>query len=86
MAFFETNPTQLQHASGDTVPIFLIHDGGGTIFQYFLLGDLSRDVYGIYDPKFECESGWEGGMIEMAQEYLKLIKATRRAGPIFLGG
>lgn len=86
MALLETNPTQLQLASGDAIPLFLIHDGGGTIIQYFMLGNLNRNAYGIHDPKFECENNWEGGMVEMAQEYIKLIRAIRGAGPIFLGG
>ncbi|KAF9700266.1 hypothetical protein EKO04_001730 [Ascochyta lentis] len=86
MALLETNPTQLQYSSGDKIPLFLIHDGGGTIFKYFLLGDIGRSVYGIQDPKFDCENNWEGGIIEMAQEYLTLIKAIRGTGPIFLGG
>ncbi|KAF2181422.1 alpha/beta-hydrolase [Zopfia rhizophila CBS 207.26] len=86
MTLLETNPTQLQHASGNATPLFLIHDGGGTIFKYFLLGGLGRNVYGIQDPKFECDDGWEGGIVEMAQEYITFIKAIKRAGPILLGG
>jgi len=82
----ETNPTQLQHASGNSTPLFLIHDGGGTIFNYFMLGDLGRDVYGIQDPKFECDVGWEGGIVEMAREYITRIKTIKKAGPIILGG
>lgn len=86
MALLETNPTQLQHASGNATPLFLIHDGGGTIFKYFLFGDLGRNVYGIHDPKFECDDDWEGGIVEMAQEYITFIKAIKGTGPILLGG
>jgi len=86
MALLETNPIQLQHASGNATPLFLIHDGGGTILKYFLLGSLDRNVYGIYDPKFDREDGWEGGIVEMAQEYITFIKAIKGTGPILLGG
>lgn len=86
MALLETSPTELQHAPGNAIPLFLIHDGGGTIIKYSPLGDLGRNVYGIQDPKVESDDGWKGGMIEMAQKYITFIKSIRREGPIFLGG
>lgn len=85
----DTNPTQLQHApaaSRSATPLFLLHDGGGTIFNYFMLGDLDRDVYGIHDTKFDTDEGWQGGLTEMASLYVSLIRSVRRTGPILLGG
>ncbi|KAF2462702.1 alpha/beta-hydrolase [Lindgomyces ingoldianus] len=86
MTFLEANPIQLQNAPGNAAPLFLIHDGGGTIFNYFMLGDLGRSVYGIHDPKFESDDGWAGGIAEMAQEYITFIRTVRKKGPIVLGG
>ncbi|EPE34338.1 alpha/beta-Hydrolase [Glarea lozoyensis ATCC 20868] len=67
-------------------PLFLIHDGGGTVFSYFLLESLGRTVYGISNPNFETESTWENGIASMAEYYVNLIKATYPSGHILLGG
>ncbi|KAM7189111.1 hypothetical protein V8F33_010232, partial [Rhypophila sp. PSN 637] len=69
------NPTPIQRAPtcSSQAPLFLIHDGGGTIFNYFLLGPLGRAVWGIYNPRFESGGRWEGGVSQMASEYLALI-------------
>jgi hypothetical protein len=67
-------------------PLFLIHDGGGTVFSYFLLGSLGRTVYGISNPSFETELTWANGIASMAEYYVKLIKATCPSGDILLGG
>jgi hypothetical protein len=85
----DTNPTQLQQAPAgkrSAAPLFLLHDGGGTIFNYFMLGNLNRDVYGIHDTKFDTDEGWEGGLREMASLYVSLVKSVRKTGPILLGG
>jgi thioesterase domain-containing protein len=85
----DTNPTQIQQAPAwntSATPLFLLHDGGGTIFNYFMLGNLGRDVYGIHDTKFDTEEGWKGGLTEMASLYVSLIKSVRVTGPILLGG
>ncbi|KAI9708853.1 MAG: putative secondary metabolism biosynthetic enzyme [Candelaria pacifica] len=67
-------------------PLILIHDGGGTIFQYFLLAPLSRPVYGIMNPHFETGNSWPGGLHEMATNYAKLIQTAIPSGQILLGG
>nr|WOZ30807.1 McfM [Coleophoma empetri] len=67
-------------------PLFLIHDGGGTVFSYFLLGSLGRNVYGISNPHFGTELTWENGIASMAECYAKLIKAAYPSGNILLGG
>ena len=68
------------------VPLLLIHDGGGTVVSYRVLGPLDCDIYAISDPRFEDGRPWEGGMREMAATYLKLIKEKFRGKEILLGG
>ncbi|KAF2147675.1 alpha/beta-hydrolase [Myriangium duriaei CBS 260.36] len=78
---------EIQHPPfGNNTPLFLIHDGGGTIFNYFLLGSLKRQVYGIANSHFDSGEPWEGGMHGMAREYASYIESTVSSGPIILGG
>lgn len=68
------NPTLLQdppHA--DTEPLFLIHDGSGSIRSYEHILPLQRQVWGIYNPRDGSEKKWEGGIISMAKSYTELI-------------
>lgn len=44
-----TNPELLQHKA-DTLPLMLIHDGGGTALAYRLLGDVGHTVLGVHCP------------------------------------
>ena len=67
-------------------PLFLLHDGGGTIFSYFLLKPLNRPIYGIANPKVEQGQNWDGGLHQMAAEYLKVIKEVAAGRPVLLGG
>lgn len=68
-------------------PLVLIHDGGGTIFSYYCLGDLGRPVHGIANPHFESGAVWEGGLPEMARRYLGYVKAAvPDGGDVILGG
>ncbi|KAL2851010.1 Alpha/Beta hydrolase protein [Aspergillus pseudoustus] len=80
------NPILIQPGPAAATPLFLLHDGGGTIFNYFMLGDLDRPVYGIQDPKFGTADQWEGGMEEMARLYISFIRSAVPQGPILLGG
>jgi pimeloyl-ACP methyl ester carboxylesterase len=83
------SPDLLGHASPWTrepIPLVLIHDGGGTIFSYYCLGELDRPVHGIPNPHYTSGSSWEGGIPEMAAHYLKLIKSAVPSGDILLGG
>ncbi|KAF2225407.1 Alpha/Beta hydrolase protein [Elsinoe ampelina] len=66
-------------------PLFLIHDGGGTIFSYHLLDDLSRPVYGISNPNFETGEPWSS-MSEVAELYASFIRDVHPSGHILLGG
>ena len=86
---FQTNPsiiqkTPLKHSK--SLPLFLIHDGGGTTFAYSCLGPLNRTVYGIQNPRFYSGRAWSGGIAEMAKVYANLIRSVVSAGPILLGG
>ncbi|KAH6889740.1 Alpha/Beta hydrolase protein [Thelonectria olida] len=61
-------------AGGRAVPVFLIHDGGGTTFAYHCLDPLQRPVYGIHNPHFRTQEIFEGGIAEMGRLYSKYIK------------
>lgn len=81
--------TQIQRRPRDgqtTLPLVLIHDSSGLGFNYHLLDDLRRDVYGIEDPLFGTESAWAGGIPEMAKVYASAVMATIGERPIILGG
>lgn len=68
------------------LPLVLIHDGGGTTTGFWALESLNRDVWVIHNPHFWSEEPWEGGMDEMAQHYIGLLKDAGIKGTILLGG
>ncbi|CAH0021011.1 unnamed protein product [Clonostachys rhizophaga] len=83
------NPTVIQPAppkQANRTPLVLIHDGSGLIFSYFWLGTLGRAVYGISNPNFETGGGREGGLPQMARDYISLIKSVMPSGKVLLGG
>ena len=85
------NPTQVQFTpsskrANPPLPLVLIHDGGGTTFSYFMLGNLRREVWAIHNPRHWTAEPWQGGISEMAAEYIDLIHAAGIRGPILLGG
>ncbi|KAG9498346.1 putative secondary metabolism biosynthetic enzyme [Fusarium musae] len=72
----ETNPETIQPAvsqEDEAVAVFLIHDGGGTIFSYHCLAPLHRPVYGIYNPNFSSGEPFDGGLCDMARFYVDLV-------------
>lgn len=69
-----------------TLPLVLIHDSSGLAFNYHLLDDLNRDVYGIGDPLFGTDRAWQGGIPEMAKVYAAAVLERIGEGPILLGG
>ena len=85
---FGDNPVIIQQErfQASSVPLFLIHDGGGTITSYYSFGDLGRDLYGIYNPRFQDGEKWTGNIVEMAQEYVEMIKSIDPGNRIMLGG
>ncbi|EGS17514.1 uncharacterized protein CTHT_0068440 [Thermochaetoides thermophila DSM 1495] len=66
--------TNVWNRSAPPAPLVLVHDGGGTTFCYHFLGYLGRPVYGIDNPHYDSGKAWEGGIPEMAREYLKPSK------------
>lgn len=92
---FTTNPNLIQDPppsgpGSPPTPLILIHDGGGTIFSYYFLGDLGRSVHGIANPHYESGQRWEGGIPEMARHYLQFVKDAvgpeGGGGDVILGG
>lgn len=76
-------------SSAASIPLVLIHDGGGTVFNYWTLGPLHRQMYAISDPAFDSGAGWkgwEGGLKQMAELYCKQIRSEIGKGNILLGG
>ncbi|KAF2721126.1 alpha/beta-hydrolase, partial [Polychaeton citri CBS 116435] len=67
-------------------PLVLIHDGGGTAFNYHLLGPLERNVFAISNPHFDSGEPWSGGLPEMAVCYAKMIEMEVANGPVIIGG
>lgn len=94
MSLFELNmqnPVIIQVAGERNVfqvpsPLALFHDGGGTLFSYFLLESLGRDVFGFAHPGVVSGQHWEGSIAEMGAYYYKQMKACMKPGKIVLGG
>lgn len=88
------NPSQVQSrpfdeqkdSSKSSLPLVLLHDGGGTTFGYWMLDNLDRDVWAIHNPHFWNGQPWEGGVNEMARHYIGLLQNEAIRGPILLGG
>ncbi|TPX18300.1 uncharacterized protein E0L32_011798 [Thyridium curvatum] len=88
---FDSNPNLVQDpmpgtAASRATPLVLFHDGGGTVFSYYLLEDLGRPVYGIANPRFYSGEPWEGGLPEMARHYIGYIREAVPPGPVLVGG
>ncbi|KAL2017113.1 hypothetical protein VTK56DRAFT_2585 [Thermocarpiscus australiensis] len=94
---FDSNPNLIQDSpapgnkslwstENNTTPLVLIHDGGGTIFSYYCLGELGRPLFGIANPRFYSGGAWEGGIPQMARHYLDFIKSAVPRGNVIIGG
>ncbi|KAK2755920.1 putative secondary metabolism biosynthetic enzyme [Arachnomyces sp. PD_36] len=79
-------PAPQQKRENSPTPLVLIHDGSGTTFSYFILGDLQREVWAIHNPYHDRSMPLEGGINEMARHYIDLMQAAGISGRIFLGG
>ena len=86
----DQNPLLVQYAPvgnrRTSPPLILIHDGGGTTFAYFSLGNLDREVWALHNPHYFTAEPWEGGMEAMAHHYIRLIQDAGFTGEILLGG
>jgi hypothetical protein len=85
------NPSKVQSQSfigeGDaSLPLVLLHDGGGTTFGYWMLDSLNRDVWAVHNPRFWTGQPWDGGVNEMARHYITLLRNEGIHGAILLGG
>jgi hypothetical protein len=69
-----------------TLPLILLHDGGGTIFQYFFLGPLNRETYAIASPYFESENRPNRGISQLAAEYIQAIRRETQHKSFIIGG
>ncbi|KAK4240168.1 hypothetical protein C8A03DRAFT_13475 [Achaetomium macrosporum] len=94
-SMFEENPNIVQDGPPEhtimpwtkkPTPLVLIHDGGGTIFSYYCLGDLGRPVFGIANPNYPSGESWVGGIPEMARRYIEFIKLAVPRGDLIIGG
>ena len=72
--------------TGDSIPLILFHDAGGTIFQYLLLEDLQRPVYGMANSRFDSGGNWDHGIREMGVVYAHKIRSVINSGKVILGG
>lgn len=70
----------------DCTPLVLIHDGSGMTFQYYMLQIQDRPVYAITNPYFSDGSTPEGGVTQLALEYIKAIDADLGDVEIIVGG
>ncbi|KAK0636371.1 Alpha/Beta hydrolase protein [Bombardia bombarda] len=90
MTMFDENPCVIQDQPATPwlgkTPLVLIHDGGGTVFSYHLIGPLKRRVFGISNPCYTTGSTWDGGINQMANHYYDLIKKIIPFGKVILGG
>lgn len=87
----DTNPALVQEGRrklASAIPLVLIHDGGGTTFGYYTLGDLTpeRELWAIHNPDFKRSRPYPLTMEEMAKNYINLIQSSGIKGPIYLGG
>jgi thioesterase domain-containing protein len=82
----QPNPALIQKGDPSRIPLFLIHDAGGTISHYYKLENIDRPVYTIYNPWLQSETRWEGGSMRFVIEYIKLIKSVVSSGEILVGG
>lgn len=68
------NPEMIQDKPhSDSLPMVLIHDGGGTALAYRLLGDLGRTLLGIHNPGIKEGKGI-AGIRHAADQYASYIR------------
>jgi hypothetical protein len=79
-------PTLIQKGDATRTPLFLLHDAGGTIFNYYKIETIGRPIYAIRNPWLKCEERWVGGASKFVNEYIELIKKVVSAGEILVGG
>ncbi|KAI2616962.1 alpha/beta-hydrolase [Hypomontagnella submonticulosa] len=87
---YVTNPALIYQGPSSRpprVPLILVHDGGGTHFNYHLLDPIDRPLWGIENARLHDGGWWEGGIPQMAGHYIELLgKILPYGGDILLGG
>jgi pimeloyl-ACP methyl ester carboxylesterase len=83
------NPELIQERPG-TLPIMLIHDGGGTALAYRLLGNIGRTVLGVHSPGLHEGKGIVS-IRHAANQYAYLARQwldqhSSRCGRLLVGG
>lgn len=76
-------------ATGNKIPIFLIHPIGGSIFWYKALAkhlDEDMPLYGLQDPGLEHTEFFFTSIEHMASTYIKVIQRIQPHGPYIIGG
>lgn len=82
-------PTALATGSADQIPLFLFHDGGGTVGMYKRLGNLGPvncSLFGIANPQLTGGSHWAFSLVDMAAHYATMIFSVSKGEAIVLGG
>ncbi len=85
----QTNPSLIQPGDPshpNRAPLFLIHDAGGAVFNYYKLAPLGRPVYSIHNPWFRNKTKWDGGALMFVHKYIELIKSVVPRGDVLVGG
>ncbi|EDN93375.1 hypothetical protein SS1G_09241 [Sclerotinia sclerotiorum 1980 UF-70] len=83
------NPVLIQKAARrykSAIPLFLFHDGGGTVLPYYFLESLNRNVWGISYPHLNDGGIFENGIKGMGEFYAGLIRGKVSRGKVLLGG
>ncbi|TGO07026.1 hypothetical protein BTUL_0345g00030 [Botrytis tulipae] len=82
------NPVLIQKAPRrykSAIPLFLFHDGGGTVLPYNFLESLSRNVWGISCPHLNDGGTFESGIKGMGELYAGYIRGKVSRGKVLLG-
>ncbi|CAD6448955.1 e9ace0ac-dd26-4b35-b68d-f03de30a661a [Sclerotinia trifoliorum] len=83
------NPVLIQKAARrykSAIPLFLFHDGGGTVLPYYFLESLNRNVWGISYPHLNDGGIFEDGIKGMGELYAGMIRGKVSRGKVLLGG
>jgi len=77
------------HAGGSAAPFFCVHSLGANLVSYQSLAsrmDQDQPFYGLQPAGLDGEQESHTRVEEMAEHYLKEIRALQPEGPYFLGG
>ncbi|KAF2468735.1 alpha/beta-hydrolase [Lindgomyces ingoldianus] len=77
---------QRQQLYDSSMPLFLVHDGSGSVGSYNRLGDFGRDTWAFENLKVQESGIWTGGIQAMAELYCQMIQDVYPQGGIILGG